>query len=155
MQRKQLYILRHGETDHNKLGIVQGSGVDAPLNETCRMQAMAFYEKYRELDFNLLICSALQRSYQTIEPFTAHGIPLERYPEINEINWGEHEGKKGDPQLIEDYRKVVNLRFPCQKENLLRRLPAVFLLSWMHCLLGRKSGSSSVRTAVPFAACSA
>lgn len=108
MHRKQLYILRHGETDHNRFGIVQGSGVDAPLNQTGRMQARAFYEKYRDHRFDLVICSDLQRSYQTIEPFLGNGTPLERYPQINEINWGEHEGKKSDPALIENYRNVIN-----------------------------------------------
>lgn len=28
-----LYIIRHGETDFNRKGIVQGSGVDSELNK--------------------------------------------------------------------------------------------------------------------------
>ncbi len=107
MYRKQLYILRHGQTDHNRYGIVQGSGVDSSLNATGMMQARAFYERYRDQQFDLLMCSDLQRTYQTIKPFIDHGIPFERYPEINEINWGEHEGKKSDPVLIENYKQVV------------------------------------------------
>ena len=43
---KQLYIIRHGETELNRLGIVQGRGVDASLNETGITQAEAFFQKY-------------------------------------------------------------------------------------------------------------
>lgn len=104
---KQLYILRHGETDFNRFGIVQGSGVDSALNQTGRKQARAFYDKYMDHKFDLVVCSTLQRSYQTIAPFLDHGIPLEKYAEIDEINWGVHEGKKGDEALIRDYKDVV------------------------------------------------
>jgi len=40
---KTIYFIRHGETEYNKLGIVQGSGVDSELNENGRAQAQAFY----------------------------------------------------------------------------------------------------------------
>ena len=30
---KEIYIIRHGETDFNKQGIVQGRGVNSDLNE--------------------------------------------------------------------------------------------------------------------------
>ncbi|MCY7358013.1 MAG: histidine phosphatase family protein, partial [Rudanella sp.] len=33
MEHKRIYIIRHGETDYNRRGVVQGSGVDADLNE--------------------------------------------------------------------------------------------------------------------------
>ena len=28
-----MYIIRHGETEYNRMGIVQGSGVDTDINE--------------------------------------------------------------------------------------------------------------------------
>ena len=31
---KKIYIIRHGETDFNRMNIVQGNGVDTDLNET-------------------------------------------------------------------------------------------------------------------------
>ena len=40
---KEIYIIRHGETELNRLGIVQGRGVDSDLNDTGRAQAEAFY----------------------------------------------------------------------------------------------------------------
>ena len=108
MNEKWLYIIRHGETDYNKNRIVQGSGVDSSLNETGRNQSISFYEKYQYHPFELVVCSSLQRTYQTIKPFLDHNIPLERYSEINEINWGIHEGQKSDPWLIQNYQSVVS-----------------------------------------------
>ncbi|MEO0734980.1 MAG: histidine phosphatase family protein, partial [Bacteroidota bacterium] len=42
-----VYIVRHGQTDFNLQGIVQGSGVDASLNDTGRSQGQHLYEQYR------------------------------------------------------------------------------------------------------------
>jgi broad specificity phosphatase PhoE len=45
---KELYIIRHGETDLNKQGIVQGRGINSDLNDTGRAQAAAFFKMYKE-----------------------------------------------------------------------------------------------------------
>ena len=42
MVTKQLFIVRHGETDFNRQNIVQGSGVDKELNALGRLQAQNF-----------------------------------------------------------------------------------------------------------------
>ena len=39
---KDIYLIRHGETDYNRMGVVQGSGIDADLNELGNRQAQAF-----------------------------------------------------------------------------------------------------------------
>ncbi|MEM9821407.1 MAG: histidine phosphatase family protein [Bacteroidota bacterium] len=104
---KELYILRHGETEYNRLKIVQGSGVDTSLNETGRAQAKAFYERYQDIPFELVITSALKRSQQTVEAFGKKGIPTAHFSEINEINWGIHEGKKSLPEMIAQYQALM------------------------------------------------
>ncbi|NDE62419.1 MAG: histidine phosphatase family protein, partial [Cyclobacteriaceae bacterium] len=43
MDRKKIYLVRHGQTDYNLQGVVQGSGIDAPINATGRAQAEAFF----------------------------------------------------------------------------------------------------------------
>lgn len=40
--KKTFYFIRHGQTDLNLKGIVQGRGVNSPLNETGLAQAQAF-----------------------------------------------------------------------------------------------------------------
>lgn len=49
---KNIYILRHGETENNRLAIVQGSGIDGTLNQKGEEQAKAFYQKYQEIPLN-------------------------------------------------------------------------------------------------------
>ena len=93
MGRKDIYIIRHGETDYNRRGIVQGSGVDADLNEMGRAQAMAFFQAYQHLPFAKIYTSALKRTHQTVEPFTELGIPYEQLSGLNEISWGVMEGR--------------------------------------------------------------
>ena len=44
---KELFILRHGETNQNLNGIVQGSGIDSDLNHSGYAQGAAFFEKYK------------------------------------------------------------------------------------------------------------
>ena len=104
---KNIYIIRHGETEYNKIGIVQGSGVDTDLNDTGRAQAAAFYSHYQHIDFQLIITSKLKRTAQTVAPFLAKGIPHVATSLINEINWGAHEGKKSSPESRENYRQTV------------------------------------------------
>lgn len=102
-----LYILRHGETEFNRLGIVQGSGVDTDLNETGREQARAFFEAYHEIDFQLVVTSKLRRTHQTVARFLEKEIPWIQTGDINEICWGDHEGKPGTPERVADFRKTI------------------------------------------------
>ena len=105
---KQYYFIRHGETDFNKQGIIQGRGVDTNLNATGQLQAALFYEKYKHLDFDLVITSSMQRSYETISPFLEHNYPVERFPELDEIHWGKFEGVPASPELHQRYLEIVN-----------------------------------------------
>ena len=92
MSKKEIYLIRHGETEYNKRGIVQGSGIDADLNETGRRQAEAFFNHYKDIPFQKIYTSALIRTHQTVEKFIQMGLPHEIIPELNEISWGEKEG---------------------------------------------------------------
>ncbi len=101
------YIIRHGETDLNRQGIVQGSGVDSDLNSLGRTQAQLFHEKYRHISFDYIFLSALKRTEQTAIHFLNSGIKYTKKAEINEIHWGEHEGKASSPERREDFEKTV------------------------------------------------
>ncbi|ARK10987.1 histidine phosphatase family protein [Fibrivirga algicola] len=107
MARKDIYIIRHGETDYNRRGIVQGSGVDADLNDMGRAQAMAFFQAYQHVPFAKIYTSTLIRTYQTVEPFIELGIAYEKLSGLNEISWGIMEGKI--PNTLDDdyYRNLI------------------------------------------------
>jgi len=104
---KTIYFIRHGETDLNRAHIVQGSGVDSSLNDLGRQQAGLFYNFYKNQNFDLAICSTLKRSYETVLPFVEINIPLQRFAEINEMNWGVHEGKSSTPEMKAAYAEMI------------------------------------------------
>ena len=106
--KKILYILRHGETNENKIGIVQGQGIDSSLNELGLWQASQFFKKYKNRSFDQIIASGQKRSYQTIEAFESNHQRIHRDIRINEISWGEHEGKAGEPDLMIKYYKILD-----------------------------------------------
>jgi broad specificity phosphatase PhoE len=90
---KEIYLIRHGETAYNKMGVVQGSGIDADLNELGKEQAKAFFEYYKHLKFEKIYISNLVRTFQTVEHFIDLAIPFEKHEGLNEISWGHKEGK--------------------------------------------------------------
>ncbi|MDB5281195.1 MAG: histidine phosphatase family protein [Bacteroidota bacterium] len=89
---REIYIIRHGQTDHNAKGIVQGKGVNLSLNDRGRKQAQAFFDAYKDVPFDKLYSSSLLRAQETISAFRALGIPHESRNELDEISWGDLEG---------------------------------------------------------------
>jgi broad specificity phosphatase PhoE len=90
--QKELYFIRHGQTDHNLKGIVQGKGINLPLNELGLRQARAFFEAYKDVPFDHIYTSSLLRAQETIYPFRDTGKTFEPKSELDEISWGEMEG---------------------------------------------------------------
>jgi broad specificity phosphatase PhoE len=108
MIRKELYIIRHGQTDHNLKGIVQGKGVNLPLNELGRSQSKAFFEAYKHVPFDSIYTSTLTRAQQTIYPFRDIGVPYEIFPELDEISWGEMEGSQIVMENSDVFKSLVD-----------------------------------------------
>src|SRR5258708_16141854 len=84
---KTLYIVRHGQTDLNKQGIVQGRGRDTDLNEEGRHQAALFYKAYKNVPFDRIYISELKRTQQSIQAFIDKGIPYEKLPVLVDLPW--------------------------------------------------------------------
>lgn len=89
---KKIYLTRHGQTEYNRKGVVQGSGIDADLNDTGRAQADAFYQAFKNRHFDKLYVSGLKRTQQSMQQFIESGLSYEILPDLNEISWGVHEG---------------------------------------------------------------
>lgn len=104
---KLLYIIRHGQTDFNKLDIIQGSGINSDLNEVGRKQAEMFFEKYKHEGFEKVYTSQLKRAIQSVDGFIKMGIPHNSHFGLNEINWGIMEGKKSDKVQKELFYSIV------------------------------------------------
>ena len=109
--KKTIYLIRHGETDYNKNGIIQGSGINSSLNENGLLQAKLFYMAYKHIKFDKIYISELNRTFQSVHPFIKDGYKYEQLPELNEINWGMMEGAMPTKvnqihynQMIEDWK---------------------------------------------------
>lgn len=107
LSTKKIYLIRHGETDYNLKGIVQGSGVDTSLNDTGRMQAHSFFLKYKEVPFKKIYTSALRRTVETVQAFIDLGIPWEQHPGLNEISWGAKDGKIINWEDDKHYQRII------------------------------------------------
>jgi len=104
---KTIYLIRHGQTDYNLKGIVQGSGIDSDLNETGKKQAQLFYETYQNVGFDHIYTSQLKRTHQSVAPFINNGHNWSQLEALNEINWGVFEGLESTPKSRKAFMDVV------------------------------------------------
>jgi 2,3-bisphosphoglycerate-dependent phosphoglycerate mutase len=118
---KQLYIIRHGRTEYNHLGLVQGSGIDSNLDAIGHQQALSFFEAYQDIGFDKIYTSALRRTHQTVAPFVdRQDIPTQALKGLNEMSWGKKEGRAVTPQedeahfrMLEGWKKgLLHLKTP-------------------------------------------
>ncbi|WP_029149690.1 histidine phosphatase family protein [Microbacterium indicum] len=86
-------LVRHGETEWNRLGKVQGSS-DIPLNDTGRAQAAGAAAALRGGEYELLVASPLSRARETAEIIgSALGLGApELVPDLRERGYGDAEG---------------------------------------------------------------
>lgn len=104
---KTLYIVRHGQTELNRLGIVQGRGRDTDLNDEGRRQANQFFEAYKHVNFDKIYISLLKRTQQSIQQFIDLGIPYEKLEGLDELAWGVLEGQSSTPANRSAFLKLI------------------------------------------------
>ena len=61
-----IYFVRHGQTDWNKEGRIQGH-TDIELNQIGINQAMQVKEKLKDIKFDIVFASPLKRAYKTAQ----------------------------------------------------------------------------------------
>jgi len=86
-----LYIVRHGQTDWNLEGRIQGD-TDNPLNETGLGQAQTVGEQLGQITLDHVYPSGLKRAIQTAEAI-AGNAPITPDPRLNERSRGIYEGR--------------------------------------------------------------
>lgn len=116
---KTLYIVRHGETDWNKMGKYQGI-TDVPLNENGLAQAKACGEALSHVHFDRILSSDLSRALVTAESIRRNrSIPISIDKRLRELNFGDWEAllfseiEERWPGLIDEmYLKPHIVRVP-------------------------------------------
>jgi broad specificity phosphatase PhoE len=95
----ELLLVRHGETDWNAEGKLQGH-TDRPLNDYGRRQAQALADRLAGEDIDAVYASDLSRARETAEILAAkHGLTVVVDPDLREKNWGNWEGLTSDERL--------------------------------------------------------
>ncbi|MDR3647012.1 MAG: histidine phosphatase family protein [Candidatus Babeliales bacterium] len=96
-----IYVIRHGATDWNVLGKVQGI-TDIPLNEQGEQEAIKLREKLAHINFVKAYSSNLSRAYKTAQ-IILYPKPIEI---VQESNLRERARGSWEGQLISDIVKL-------------------------------------------------
>lgn len=125
-QSKRLYLLRHGETDWNKLGKMQGGGFDIIINENGIQQARCAAKELKEMPLDIIASSHLQRAAKTADIVGEKHPTAKRVimPEFGEFRFGKFEGialhgENKDMTMKKEFDEVnqsiyadINFRWP-------------------------------------------
>ncbi|MDO8575012.1 MAG: histidine phosphatase family protein [bacterium] len=109
---RRLYLVRHGETEANRLKIIEGRGAGfpeygAPLNHTGLSQAYLLGRALAEVNLSHIYMSPAKRARETADQIClwneaiwikANKVPLKRSitPDLLEMNFGIIEGLNGN-----------------------------------------------------------
>lgn len=88
----KIYLVRHGETDWNQAGLLQGQ-TDIALNAQGLEQAREAAERLKEVPFEIAFCSPLIRAKRTAETIIGdRKITITTDERLRELNFGPWEG---------------------------------------------------------------
>ena len=95
----QITFVRHGETDYNHRGIIQGQSINCYLNETGKLQALKLGKALSDEQFSKTFCSDLNRAKETCQIVleeNKYGKDVEIKFDVNlrERSYGDYEGRK-------------------------------------------------------------
>jgi len=98
------YIVRHGETQWNVEGRIQGQG-DSPLTEEGLLQIKETARELKKIKFDAAFSSDLLRAKRTAEIIALeHKLAVATNKLLRERNYGYLDGKKGEEALKETYK---------------------------------------------------
>ncbi|MDT0268479.1 histidine phosphatase family protein [Streptomyces sp. DSM 44915] len=100
----RLLLARHAETVWHAENRYAGSRSDPDLTETGLRQVQDLARGALAAGVDAVVSSALRRAVRTATPTAeALGVPLQRVPELREVDFGELEGRtraEADPELV-------------------------------------------------------
>lgn len=90
---RKIYFVRHGKTEWNNQFRYQGA-TNVPLCAEGMEQAKRAGLRLSKLDVDAIICSPLDRAFETAGRIAAYhlGLRIEKNPLLSEVNFGEWEG---------------------------------------------------------------
>lgn len=96
-----LYLIRHGQTEWNSIGRIQGQK-DSHLSEKGISQAHEAKEALKDVRFDVIFSSDLIRTQQTAEIINLERkLAITTRKALRERTLGEHDGKMGEKYMEE------------------------------------------------------
>jgi broad specificity phosphatase PhoE len=89
---RKIHLVRHGESEWNKIRKVQGNADNVGLSERGRAQSRLLGQRLTAMRFDHVICSDIQRAVETAA-IALEGESIEYDHELREIAFGEWEGR--------------------------------------------------------------
>ena len=132
---KTLYIIRHGETEWNKIGRYQGI-TDVPLNDNGIAQAKACANALKDVHFDRILSSDLSRALVTAETIRGNrNVDITVDSRLREIDFGDWE-KLLFSEIEERWPGLIDQIFPLVIVGILvkviQQLIAYFTMVWDH-----------------------
>ena len=89
----KLVLVRHGETQWNNIGKIQGH-IDIPLNENGRQVANLTKEAYNKekITYDVVYASPLSRAQETARILVGENTPIITDKRLMEISFGKYDG---------------------------------------------------------------
>lgn len=104
----KIYLMRHGETEYNRVGRLQGQS-DIPLNEFGIRLAEKTAEGLKSVSFDAVFSSPLQRALETARIVTGgRDVKVETDDRLKEIHFGLGEGARFDEAKRDEEHPVHN-----------------------------------------------
>jgi len=101
-----LILIRHGETDWNRIGRCQGVA-DIVLNENGKRQARELAESLKNYEIKAVYSSHLKRAHETAwEIAKHHNLSVQVDPDLQEMNQGDLEGLTF-PDIRDRYAEIL------------------------------------------------
>lgn len=98
----RLWLIRHGETQANIDGLYSGHA-PTPLTERGIAQAKSLHTLLRDVPFDKVLCSELERAQHTARlVLDARQLPMQIIPELNEMFFGDWEMRHHRELMQED-----------------------------------------------------
>ena len=117
-----LLLVRHGETDWNADGRLQGQ-TDRPLSDFGRRQAQRLADELADEELEAIYASDLSRARQTAEILGGRlGLAIVLDPDLREKDWGTWEGLTA---IERDRVEFVGESTEAHQERILRALSRI------------------------------
>lgn len=97
----ELFLCRHGQTEHNDNGIVQGQ-MDSKINGRGKEQAKELRDRLAEENIDKVYSSSMTRALETAEIVAEpHDVEIEEIEELKEVARAKFEGEQFEDMIEE------------------------------------------------------